>query len=245
MGARLTATVLVLASLAALPARAEWRSVSQVTQGTAQTLEQGTFSIGIVSPLVAGLTNRLTVQTHPILDLLLVPSLGLRYRIAETPRAVVAATASFKRSFGVRPASAQAEALAPGELVGGGLLSLFPSSEVALTGGLYHASHFDEPINGRTVAFAQGIAASAQVHWLPRPDHLLQLSAYLRYGFAAAGLERPVVTAAWTHATRRWLGGAHVLVVVSVFDKVPGLPSQLSWLNELPVMPTVDLWWRL
>ncbi len=236
---------ILLAPLAAQPARADWRTVTQVAQGTAQTMEQSSFSIGIIAPLVAGLTNRLTVQTHPILDLLLVPNLAVRYRVVEQSSVVVAATASFKRSFAQASAGDAQQSAAPGELIGGAMATVYGSDQLALTGGVYYASHFDQQIGISVREFAQGVASSAQVHWLARPTDLLQISAYLRYGFSSGGFDAPVLTAAWTHATKRWLGGAHLVVIVSAYDKVANLPGPLNLVNSLPLLPTVDLWWRL
>lgn len=227
------------------PALGDWRSVSQVTQGTAQTMEQSSFSIGIVAPLVAGLTNRLTVQTHPILDLLLVPNLAIRYRIVEQSRLVVSATASFKRSFAQASANTTTDNATPGELIGGAMVTFAGSDQWAFTGGAYYATHFDQLINGTPKDYAQGVAVSGHAHFLVRPTDLVQLSTYLRYGFSSGGFDTPVITAAWTHATRHWLGGAHLVLILSAYDQVDNLPGPLRLINKLPLLPTVDLWWRL
>ncbi len=237
----------IVASLAALPrsAAADWRSINQVALGTAQTLEQNTFSIGVVAPLLAGLTNRLTVQTHPILDLLLVPNLSLRYRIVDHPRFAFSATSSFKRSFG-QGATSELLDLAPGELVVGAIASAWLGSQWSLTGGAYWANHFDEPLAANRIkGFAQGVACSLGVHYLPVPTDLVQLSTYVRYGFSSGGFDDPVLAATWTHATRRWLGGAHTVIHLTVNDRVKSAPGRLDVLKNLPVVPTFDLWWRL
>ncbi|MBM4342059.1 MAG: hypothetical protein FJ100_01585 [Deltaproteobacteria bacterium] len=234
-------------AVAACPARghADWRSINQVALGTAQTLEQNTFSIGVVAPLLAGLTNRLTVQTHPILDLLLVPNLSLRYRLVDNPRFAASVTGSFKRSFG-QGATTELIDLAPGELVVGGIVSAWLGSQWSLTGGAYWANHFDEPMAADQInGFAQGVAASLGVHFLPAPTDLLQMSTYVRYGFSGGGFDDPVLAATWTHATRRWLGGAHTVIHLTVNDRVKSAPGRLDVLKNLPVVPTFDLWWRL
>lgn len=248
MARPLTAIACVLTAwvtlLAPRPLFADWRSINQVALGTAQTMEQSTFSIGIVAPLLAGLTNRLTIQTHPILDLLLVPNLALRYRIVDQTRFVVSATSSFKRSFGQGPTTEQQEK-APGELVVGGIVSVWLGQQWSLTGGAYYANHFDELINNKIKGFSQGIAASLGVHFLPRTTDLLQFSTYVRYGFAASGFDDPVLAATWTHSLGRWLGGAHTVIHLTVNDRLKGAPRGLSVLENWPVVPTVDLWWRL
>ncbi len=259
--------VIIALCAVARPAAADWRAINQVALGTAQTLEQNTFSIGVVAPLLAGLTNRLTVQTHPILDLLLVPNLSLRYRIVDHPRFAFSGTGSFKRSFG-QGATRDLLDLAPGEFVLGGIASAWLGTQWSVTGGLYWANHLDEqlpiidpktgapttstdPSTGvRTIVtepktFAQGVACSIGAHFLPAPTDLVQVSTYVRYGFSSGGFDDPVLAATWTHATRRWLGGAHTVLHLTVNDRVKSAPGRLEVLKNLPVVPTIDLWWRL
>lgn len=99
----------------AWPAHAEWRSARQVTLGTAQVLEQGELSFGVLAmPVAFGLTPRLTLQTHPLLDLLLVPNLAGRYKLPfEGSNWLISLTGDFRRSFffgasttSVRPSTA-------------------------------------------------------------------------------------------------------------------------------------------
>lgn len=231
----------------AAPASAEWTAIQQVTQGTAQTMEQSTFSIGIFAPLMAGMTNRLTVMTHPILDLLLVPNVALRYRLVDHPRFALALTTEFKRSLSQTAAASALVGAEPGDLIAGAIVSWWASPKFSLTGGAYYASHFDEqqPNSDRVVGFAQGVAVSMGGHWLPRPTDLLQASTAIRYGFATGDLDKVVVGATWTHDTRDWLGGVHWVVHLTWNDQIAGLKGQLSFVNRWPVIPTLDLWWRL
>jgi hypothetical protein len=228
----------------------EWKSVQQVTLGTAQVLEQGALTVGVIAPLAFGASSRLMLQTHPILDLLLVPNISGRYRLAESNRYVVSAAGSFKRSFGeTATAVADDSALAPGELIGGLLGTYYPSNRWAWTGGVFYAGHFDEPLRGEYRSMTQGVAATAEVHWLPAPNDLLKVSLYQRYGITAAEWDSVVITAAWTHGFERWLGGAHLMVVLTANDTqsvadAGGLLG-LGWVQRLPVLPMVDLWWRL
>ncbi|MBI5609618.1 MAG: hypothetical protein HY902_12165 [Deltaproteobacteria bacterium] len=240
----LLATLLTLCWPAA--ARGEWKSVQQVTLGTAQVLEQGAIHFGIVAPIAYGASSRLTVQSHPILDLLLVPNLAFRYRLFDQTHYVISATGSFKRSFGqVAATTTQVGALAPGELLGGGIATWYPNNSWAVTGGVVYAGQFDERINNRYVNLSHGISVSAQLHWLIQPGDLLQVSMLQRYGISAGALDRPEITLGWAHGFQRWLAGAHLLMSLTLNDAagydIPGL----SWLQRWPLLPYVDLWWRL
>ncbi len=82
------------------PAQADWKSVRQVTLGTGQVLDQGELSFGLIgSPVALGLTPRLTLQSHLVLDLLRVVNVSGRYRLWEGTDSLLSATASFRQSF--------------------------------------------------------------------------------------------------------------------------------------------------
>ena len=233
----------VAAALAPAAAWAEWKSAQQVTLGTAQVLEQGAATIGIISPLAFGLTGQLTLQTHPILMLLLTPNAAARYRVVDQGSYVLSATGAIKRSLGGSSSTSTATLPAPGEAVAGAVGTVYVGHQWALTGGLSYAAHLDEQVDDTVIGWAHGIAATAEVHYLPTPVDLLQASLYWRYGISHGGLARPVATLAWTHGFRRFLGGAHLMVILTAFDTTGSVAA--GWLGELPVLPTLDLWWRL
>lgn len=225
------------------PARGEWKSAQQVTLGTAQVLEQGAANIGIISPLAFGLTGQLTLQTHPILMLLLTPNAAARYRLVDQGNYVVSATGAIKRSLGASSSSTTATLPAPGEAVAGAIATVYLGQQWALTGGFGYAAHLDEQVGEYVIGWSHGVAATAEVHHLMTPIDLLQASLYWRYGISHGGLSRPVATLAWTHGFKRFLGGAHLMVILTAFDTTGSLTA--GWLGDLPVLPTLDLWWRL
>lgn len=73
-------------------AKAYWSAPSDIIHGTAYTLPEGRLRIGIASPLSYGMTDRLMFSTHPVLDLLLAPNLGMRFRLNDGPFTVSLAT---------------------------------------------------------------------------------------------------------------------------------------------------------
>ncbi len=222
-------------------AHAEWKSIQQVTLGTAQVLEQGAANIGVISPLAYGLTGQLTLQTHPILMLLLTPNAAARYRIVDQGNYVISATGAIKRSLGGAD-STNTTVPAPGEMVAGGLGTLYLGPHWAVTGGLHYAAHLDEVVGDELIGVSHGAAATLELHHLITPSDLLQASMYLRYGISHGGLAKPVTTLAWTHGFRRF-GGVHLMVILTAFDVDGAQPG--GWLSDLPALPTLDLWWRL
>jgi len=261
-------------------AHAEWKSVREVTLGTAQVLEQGSLTFGVITPLAYGINNRLTLQSHPVLNLLLVPNLTARMRLFEQGEVIVSATASARASLyqagsrsvdvaAVKPlgTDGQPRALhepgAPGLLDFGVVGTWYAAPQWALSATPMYAlrtgthagvceTTSDCPgqhdcIENRCIGedtSSQGVALGLETHWLPRPSDLLVLGTTLRWNLSASEADRPAVHLYWAHAFTTWANRAHLLVglnfgrfeVRSVFGSTGGV---------LPLMPFVDLWWRL
>ncbi len=66
-------------------AEAYWSAPSDIIHGTAYTLPEGRLRIGVASPLSYGMTDRIMFSTHPVLDLLLAPNIGMRFRLNDGP----------------------------------------------------------------------------------------------------------------------------------------------------------------
>ncbi len=64
----------------ASPARATWESPGDLIYGTAHTLEQGEFEVGLFNPLMYGISDRVQLSLHPVLLLILAPQGGIRWR---------------------------------------------------------------------------------------------------------------------------------------------------------------------
>jgi hypothetical protein len=223
----------VLGSWIAPPAHADWRSVREVTLGTAQVLEPGSLTVGLSSPLAFGLTRDLTVQTHPLLDLLLSWNVGARYRVVERTRFVGAVTGFYLQSF-YRAQSDTSDR--PGQAQIGAQLSWYAADTVALTGTLAATQRLGNDQE-------TGSTSSLQAHVLWTPRDLFAATAYARWRF-----NEPVpVTAAldllWVRAWTFWKR-VHTQLGLTVGDSadVPGAPlwDASTWL----VRPYMDLWWR-
>ncbi|MBR57983.1 MAG: hypothetical protein CMH54_07975 [Myxococcales bacterium] len=90
--------LLVWSSVQSPTAQAYWEDPSELTFGTAYTLPERRMRIGIVTPMSYGVHDRVTLSTHPIMDLLLAPNAAIRVRLMEVPFTMSIA-AAYNQSF--------------------------------------------------------------------------------------------------------------------------------------------------
>ena len=249
--------LMLTALLAAAPARAEWKTVQQVSLGTAQVLEKGAGNFGVFAPLAYGITNKLTVETHPVYDLLLTVNANARYRILDSQRWVLSATGDFRQSF-------YGGTHAPGDLALGAMATFYLNDAWALTGALKYAAILIpqtcyhqgfpqptcvDPIDGQIPGLDNGVAATLTAHWLVTPRDLLQLTGTLRVRVAPVfAREVPTVTAVWVHD----FGKVHLMAGATAGEFFIGRMDVLGFADPgqnpnyfvTPVMPVVDAWFR-
>jgi hypothetical protein len=65
-------------------ALATWSDHADLIYDTAFTLDQGEFEVGVFSPLIYGVNDRVQLSMHPILLLILSPHAGLRWQMTPT-----------------------------------------------------------------------------------------------------------------------------------------------------------------
>lgn len=236
---------------------AEWKNIQQVSLGTAQVLEKGAGNFGVFAPLAYGVTNRLTVETHPVYDLLLTVNVNARYRIVETQHMVLSGTMDFRQSF-------YNGAHTPGDLAAGAMATVYFGDAWALTGAMRYAaimnpmacSHLGfsqptcvNPIKGVAPVMDHGVAATLSAHWLVTPRDLLQLTGSLRMRLSpVVGRETPTVTAMWVHD----FGRVHLMAGATAGEFFIGRmdvlefsdPGQNPYYFVTPVMPVIDAWFR-
>ena len=220
-------------SVVARPAADDWSSVREVTIGTAQVLEQGAATVGLAAPLSVGLTNDLTLHTHPILDLLLTWNAGVRFRMFERRRWILALAGHGIVAMYTR---GDTEKKAPGQVHPGLTWTWYASDQLALTTTMAYALHF------RT-ALEHGMAVAAQVHWLAAPNTLWVADIYSRWSVASGELSSTAVDLRWVRALTM-LRRAHVMAGVTVGDRVTGMALEWWDPSGWPLRPSVDLWWR-
>lgn len=247
---------LLWATVVPLPAWAEWKSVQQVALGTAQVLEKGAGNFGIFAPLAYGITNRLTVETHPVYDLLLTVNFHARYRALEANRWVLSMSADYRQSF-------YTGTTAPGELALGPMGTFYLNDEWALTAAVKYAAVINprqclhtgypqptcaEAGESGVPSIDHGLAPTLAVHWLVTPRDLVQLNATLRMRFDPLGRETPTVTAVWVHDFGRWhlmAGATAGEFFIGRLDTLDFAPLGTSLTHYVvPVLPVLDAWFR-
>ena len=235
---------------------AEWKTIQQVALGTAQVLEKGAGNFGIFAPLAYGVTNHLTVETHPVYDLLLTVNANAKYRVVDSTRWVLSAAADYRQSFYTGTSS-------PGDLALGPMATVYLGDAWALTAAVKYAIIINpttclhtgyaqptcaEPVDGQTPTIDHGVAPTLAAHWLVTPRDLLQLTATLRLRFSPFARETPTATAVWVHD----FGRVHLMAGVTAGEFFIGRMDTLDFAPVgvnlshyvLPVMPVLDAWFR-
>lgn len=225
-------------------ARAEWRRTTDIELNTAFTLEEGTLSIGILSPLTVGVTESFQASIHPVLLLLGQPSLAFRVRLTPVGDVTASLNLAGAWSFIQRETAAgePSSAATEGERVGfPGTLQLTETttfrlgSRVLLSAGGGFASDFlgERPVRGL-------VELHLSLHWLAAARHMLmiQVMTYLPVT-EAVRLLRPSAQILYA-----WAAGSSVQLALGL-----GLGD---WVWEksdtrrttLPLFPMADVWFQ-
>ncbi len=233
------------------PSRAHaWRRVQEIVRGTADTLEKGRLTVGIFAPAMYGVTDALTIASHPILDLLLVPNLDVRYRLAGDDTWVFAGFGGYKQGF--QPVNISGVA---GQTQLGAMATRYFVDRVALSVGLGWSGRIDRTVtvlvgtdgDGATststtsdLTMDHGLGGFLNASWLIDERHVLMLTSQARLG--SFGLEDRLLTGAFVFAR-----GSFQFVVgasLGAFDlRALKVTSEASVVATWPVMPYVDIWW--
>jgi hypothetical protein len=243
--ARLLVLALVLpaASFAAPSARAEWRRSTDIELNTAFTLEEGTLSIGLLSPLTVGVTDSFQAAIHPVLLLLGQPSMALRLRLTPVDDIAAALNVAGAWSFIRRETSdGRTTGEADGDPVGfPGTLQITETTtfrvgeRVLLSAGAGVAGDFLglEPVRGL-------IETHLSLHWLAAARHLLmlQLMGYLPFT-EKARLLRPSAQLLYA-----WSIGSTVQLALGVGVGEWVWESSDAERTTVRVFPLVDVWFR-
>jgi len=221
--------VLAAGLLLAAPAAA-WDHPSEIVQGTARVLDRGEMIIGVLSPLGYGAHERVTLFTHPILDLLLTPNLWLRVDPWGTETWGTAVEAGYQQSF-LSVASRTKEY--PGYIQLGGAAS-FATERIQVTLAAGYEGRFAgrDDLSRVFLYYRAGLDVLAT----SRDLVLVRLLGNLRLDRVVA--EIPAVWLLYARDLGRARIGAGL--VAGAFP-LRGLPDHYDvW----PVYPWLDAWWR-
>jgi len=223
-------------------ARAEWPRTSDIDQNTAYTLEEGSISVGIFSPLIVGVTESFQASIHPLLLLPGHPSVALRLRLTPVDDVTVALNLagawSFIRSETAdgRPKSQAADGEDvgyPGTLQLGATVTFALARDWLVSVGAGPGEDFLGSTPIRTL-----VEVHASVHWLPSPRHLLMLQAngYLDVTHGGA-LVRPGAQMLYSYAA-----SARVELAVGlglgdwIWEETSGARRTVNWFPLLDVI---------
>lgn len=229
----LAGLILVAATtLVAQPARAEFGDVRRVLDGTAYTLEEGDFTVGILGPIRYGIVDELMIVTHPVLHLLLTPNGLLKWKAFDGDAAL-----SFNLGY-IQTFLDSKEF--PGTLSFFPLVSFPITSRVAISVQFGYLMDFEPITHG--ILFGSGLSV------LVTDSDLLSLEVQGEYYWDSEGLTTPTVILAYTHAFYRMR--IKVGVAIGRFPIQVGTTTRTNGdvvpdYSDLPVYPVIDLWWRL
>lgn len=207
-----------------------WDSPREVVHGTARCLEKGEMIIGILSPLGYGLHERVTLFTHPILDLLLTPNAWARMLVASSDSLGVALELGYQQSF---LSVQQGSGTFPGYVQVGlvGTVGLGRKFQATLAGG--YLSRFSQDEGGDK----GGIYYRTGLDLLANRYNLLMLRVTGELASGTFSPTRPSVSVIYA----RDFGRTRLGVGAYVGD--PGAMAN-EVLDGWPVYPWLDFWWR-
>ncbi len=218
---------------AARPAAATWSDATRVLHGSAYTLDQGSFALGVLTPLQYGVIDQLTVFVHPVLLVLVTPNLGLRVRLLEK-YVTLGLGASYQQNFLYRREGGN-----PGSVTVATTLSVPIGWRVVVSVSGGYSPHFF-PARHR-------VLFSAGVNVLAGHNDLILVQAHGLYAFDPGELSRPAFNVMYAHA----FGSLHVGGGVSIgrfavtyrvdthYDEV-FQTNVAGW----PIYPFADVWWH-
>jgi|GEM_PF-457963 len=229
-------TLLVAACLAALvavtgaarPARADYIDIKHVFSGTAYTLQQGDFAVGIIGPASFGLVEELTLTTHPILDLILIPNVNLKWKFFDNEKIALAFDIAYIQSFLDTTTTDIPGSLSPY------MIMTVPIKDVASitlrTGYVLELS-----------PTSHGLMYGADVSWLVTPADLLSVGVAGQWHPEGRGADVPTVTITYGHAWEQ----IRLTVGLAIGSFMTRVGDNAEDVFDIPVYPVIDVWWLL
>jgi hypothetical protein len=193
-----------------------------VVHGTARVLEKGEMIIGVLTPFGYGLHERLTVFTHPILDLLLTPNAWARLDVASREAWAIALEAGYQQVFLAEgwPGYAQA-----------GLAASFVAGIAQFTTVLGYQARFGRDTDPARAYWRVGLDLLASAR------DLVMLRAADDLGIPPGGAAEDWIPTVWLVYAREFGRGALGAGLVAGRFRFADIPD---W----PVYPWIDFWWR-
>ena len=220
-------TLIIFVGLAA-PANAGFGDIRRVFSGTAYTLSEGDFVVGVIGPMSFGLVDEFTLTTHPVLDLILIPNLNLKWKFFDNDKIALALDIAYIQSFLDTSVTDIPGSLSPY------LVLTVPIKDVAsITARAGYVLELSPSSHGLTYG--------ADVSWLVTDSDLISVGIMGQYHPGGRGADIPTVTTTYTHAwdrIRLSIGLAYGSFQTRVGDNANDV-------LDIPVYPVIDVWWLL
>ncbi len=208
-------------------AEAAWSRPEEIVIGTAYTLDQGAFSIGVFEPLRYGALDSVMLTTRPVLHLLLTPNINVRARIVAEPLCL-----SFQVGY-MQSFLEERESGFPGAVHGKFLLSVPLFRRVVLTGSLGYAFGFFPSDHQIPMAFA--------IHGLFSRSSMVMAQLAAIHSVSRGGLRQPNVQLLYAHGWSSFHLGFGVSIGRYEFMPWTGLSVAVQ---GVAIAPVIDAWWR-
>jgi len=240
---------------ASQPAKAVWHNTREVVLGTANTLEQGELIIGILMPAVYGITDDLMLTIHPISWALLSPNASLRLRLLDEEIIRLSITVGGAGTvLDAGDTSVPADPRRPRGHVAGGMLATFDvGGGVLISANAGYQRDFAPSDNDFTW--------SAGVNWVISESSMVVLQGGFNWSFEREEIDAEQVSISYVHAfdvVRIAVGIVYGNFPVALIERrtnttvdsaidVGGRSASneaVVLLQDVPVWPTLDVFWR-
>lgn len=237
------------------PALAVWHNTREVVLGTANTLEQGELIIGVLMPAVYGITDDLMLTIHPISWALLSPNGTLRFRLLNEELVRLSITVGGAGTvLDAGDTSVPADPRRPRGHVAGGLMTTFDTGGgILLTATAGYQRDFAPADNDFTW--------SAGVNWVITESSMVVLQGGFHWSFDRSEIDAEQVSISYVHAfdvVRVAVGVVYGNFPVALIERrtnttidsaidVSGRSASneaVVLLRDVPVWPTLDVFWR-
>ena len=181
--------------------------------------------IGVFAPLSYGVHERVTLSTHPILDLLLTPNISARIKIIDS-RLTVSAAAAFTQSFFGDP-----DTPAEGQTRIFGIASFIATERVILTTTWGIAQELTEE--------TQTTEGSLSAHYRLDQKNIVMVQGGVSKSLDVRKPLKPRGAIVYALSLDAFKAGAGV-----AFDHLPDSLGSVPVPNsDLEIVPYVDMWW--
>ncbi len=231
--------LLALVLLAPSTASAVWNHPREIIHGTAHTLEKGELIVGVITPLLYGVNDDLTLTTHPILVALLTPNGGVRLKLFEDELVTFSAAVRGAGTIFGDDAPIPNDDRPHGHVYAGFNTTFDVGRGVLLSISAGYQHEFEQRIEDGSRADDDAVVFGLGIDFLAAANHLFVLTVGSQYSTLNSKLEATSGTFMYAYA---FDSGARLGLGLA-FGKFPVAVDEEDTV-EIPLWPLVDWWAR-